>query len=86
MTPTIGRIVIFHTTKQDQATMQVNNTSGCSNIREELPAMIVGINKSGDAIISINLKVELDGHGQLWKKSVVEGNEEGQYSWPVIAK
>lgn len=87
MAPSIGRTVIYKTTKEEREMLQ---ESGC-NSQEELPATIVAV--WGDQPTSaVNLKVHADGPvGDLWKTSMccaiadTEGNfPEGSWHWPVI--
>ncbi len=77
MEPTIGRTVIYKTTEADRKLMQ--ESKSC-NDQKELPAVIVAT-WGGD---TANLKVNLDGEGDLWKTSVTKGDQEGMWHWPVI--
>lgn len=74
MKPTIGRIVIYHTTEQDKTMLR--NTGNESN---ELPAIIVCVWND----TCVNLQVIADGNKNIWKTSVIEGNKEGNWSWPT---
>lgn len=74
MKPTIGRIVCYHTTKEDRERM--DRRDEC-NVQEELPAMIVAV-WNGNCV---NLKVMLDGVGDLWITSSLQGDNEGEWNW-----
>lgn len=78
--PTVGRIVMYNTTEQDRAKMKALSClgKGC-NEQKQLPAIIVAV--WGPECV--NLKVMLDGHGDLWKTSAGMGDHEGGWSWPV---
>lgn len=82
MKPTIGRIVLYNTTEEDRkvfATMK-------GNPRKQLPAMIVAVCNAN----VINLKVFLDGHGDIWLTSIFindpENPTEGTWEFPIITK
>lgn len=84
--PTIGRMVIYHTTEAERKALSV---LGCNN-STTLPAVIVAT--WGDTPESaVNVKVFVDGnHPDLWRTSIsvseadADGNyREGSYSWPV---
>ena len=75
MSQSIGTIVLYKTTKEERATMEAR-ADHCTP-RETLPAMIVGINEDN----SVNLHVELDGHGSIWKKECERGGEEGMWDF-----
>lgn len=77
MKPTIGRIVNYYTTESQRTKMR--NSPNC-NVSERLPAMIVAVWTP----TTVNLKVHLDGEGDLWVTSVVEGILEGQWGWIEI--
>lgn len=80
MIPTIGRIVIYKTTKEQQDIMRV--TPDC-NVQEELPGMIVAVWGSEETS-TVNLKVALDGAlSEFWVTSAPWGDEPGQCHWPV---
>lgn len=78
MTPTIGRIVIFKTNEAQQE--HLKNTPYC-NVSKELPAIIVAVFSES----TVNLKVMLDGPGEFWVTSALQGDEPGNWNWPVIA-
>lgn len=82
MKPTIGRVVIYNTTAEEQYGMRALG----NNIQEKLPAIIVAVwGDSDDACI--NAKVLIDGiHPDLWKTSINRGDEPGQWNWPVVQK
>lgn len=79
MKPTIGRIVIYNTTGLERSEMEQNPQC---NVSEKLPAMITAV-WSDDCV---NLKVFLDGEGEIWKTSAQKGDDEDQWNWPVIQK
>jgi hypothetical protein len=84
MEPTIGRIVVFHTTQAQQKAMEASHAfnRGC-NVAKELPAIIVAVWGPD----TVNLKVFVDGGiGDLWVTSAHYGNTEGEWSWPEIKK
>lgn len=82
MVPTIGRVVIYNTTEEDQQKMR--DMENC-NPQEKLPAIIVAV--WGDTEESlINLNVLLDGEGSIWKTSIAKGDEPGLWNWPEIKK
>lgn len=84
MKPTIGRVVIYKTTEAERATMKAAPYFGqYCNIQDELPATVVAVWSD----TCLNLRVKLDGSGpDVWRASVNQGNEEGQWNWPVIEK
>lgn len=77
MEPTIGRIVVYTTTDQDQ---RMINEHPHNTPREQSPAIIVAVLDEE----TVNLKVLIDGCGELYRKEVVQGNEPGQWNWPVV--
>ena len=79
MKPTLGRIVIYHTTKQDREEMRLHPEC---NIQEHLPAIIVAVWSD----TCVNLKVIYDGNINVWKTSVTLGDGEYNWSWPEIKK
>ena len=86
MEPTIGRIVIYNTTKSQQRAIEAanrfNGLLNC-NVQKQLPAMIVAV--WGPECV--NLKVTNDGNvADLWVTSATCGNQPGQWEWPVIKK
>lgn len=82
MKPTIGRVVIYQTTKEEQDKMRA--MTNC-NVQEELPAIVVAV-WGNDENAAINLNVQLDGEGSLWVTSALRGNQPGEWNWPVIKK
>jgi hypothetical protein len=77
--PTIGRIVTYKTTEDDRAKMI--SIPNC-NVQNELPAIIVKAwGETEDSCV--NLKVLLDGQGDIWKTSAGRGDGEGNWNWPV---
>lgn len=77
MKPTIGRIVMYNPTKEEKETMEKN--PNC-NVADKLPGVVVAVWSE----TTINLKVMLDGQGDLWKTSAQQGEGEGQWHFPVI--
>ena len=80
MKPTIGRIVLYKTEVSDmfkmEAAKQING--GC-NRAKVLPAVVVAVWSDN----CVNLRVIADGNLDLWKTSVVQGDQPGQWNWPV---
>ena len=76
--PTIGRIVIYRPTQEENYFLNIQNECNLSN---ELPAIIVRAWNT----TCVNLRVFVDGKTQydLWKTSVIQGDEQGQWNWPV---
>ncbi len=74
--PTLGDVVIYNTTKEEQKKMSFAATC---NTQNQLPATVVHVWDNGT---TVNLKVDLDGNGQLWIPSVEHGNEERSWNWP----
>ena len=79
MTPTIGRIVIYNSTKDEKEQMRLNG----ANIQNQLPAVVVAVWSD----TCVNLKVITDGPKgtELWKTSALLGESEGNWNWPVKA-
>lgn len=73
MKPTIGTVVTYNTTNDEQTEM-INNPD--CNVQEKLPAIIVAVHSEE----SVNLKVFLDGKGELWVTSSLKGDDEGQWN------
>lgn len=83
MNVSIGRTVIYKTTDAQQDAMRKASSLGRScNVTDELPAIVVAVWSQS----AINLKVILDGIGDIWVTSVSEGDQPGQWHWPVIEK
>lgn len=85
-TPTIGRIVLYHTTEEERKAMEnsFKDRGYSQNVAKVLPAIVVAVWGS----TSINLKVFVDGYGELWKTSVNlvnSDNPEGNWEWPNIS-
>lgn len=75
MKRSIGRIVIYNTTKAQR-------DSGICNHQEKLPAIITAV--WGDTEKGcVNLKVINDGTDNIWATSVSEGDQENNWNWPV---
>jgi hypothetical protein len=71
----VGMIVNYQTTEQDQNKMS-EHRSVC-NVRAELPAVVVAVNGKD----SVNLKVLLDGQGDIWATSSPQGDTPGCWSF-----
>ncbi len=85
MNLTIGRIVLYNTTEEDRKKLTAMNSAGICNVSKQLPAIVVAV--WGDQPgACINISVILDGEGTLWKTSIHQGDQEGQWNWPVIVK
>ena len=89
MIPALGLIVIYNTTEAERNEMEaVNKAKGkqMCNIQQQLPALIVAVwNNEGEPATEgtvVNLQVMMDGHGCIWKTSVHQGNEPGQWMEP----
>lgn len=76
MNPTIGRVVIYNTTALDQ---RMINEHPHNTPQEKSPAIIVAVAKE-----TVNLKVFIDGHGDFYKNDVKQGDQPGEWDWPVI--
>ena len=72
----IGMIVSYKPTATEMGLMR-ERRSVC-NIREDLPAVIVAVNEENE---TFNLKVLLDGQGDIWAKDVKQGEEVGQFDF-----
>ena len=80
MKPTIGRIVNYATTNEDKSKMEAaSKINGGCNKAEVLPAIVVAVWSEN----CINLRVIADGNLDLWKTSANQGDQPGQWSWPV---
>ena len=79
-TPTIGRIVDYHTTEADSAYFESqSNTWKAHNKTSKLPAIITAVWGEN----CINVQVFVDGVGpNLWKTSIVRGVLPGMWTWP----
>ncbi len=73
-TPTIGRIVMYTPSEEEKKQMKAAGGNGA----DTLPAVIVAVWSS----TTVNLKVILDGPGDLWKTSVNLGEQETNWNWP----
>jgi hypothetical protein len=83
MKTTIGRIVIYTPTDEQKEKMEssFSNTGKSCNVQSKLPAVIVAAWND----TCVNLKVLLDGDpSDLWITSAHQGDEPGQWNWPVI--
>lgn len=85
MKPTIGRVVVYNTTEQERKMMRESATM---NEATKLPAIVSMVfQDSGYENNECNMKVLVDGQCvDLWKTSVPQGDGEGQWNWPIIAK
>lgn len=74
----IGRIVRYRTTEVERLTFKELQC----NEAKQLPAIVTAV--CGDK--TINVKVFVDGRIQdLWKTSIQEGDQPGNWSWPEDA-
>ena len=69
--PSVGRVVHYKVSPSDPPELR-------SNYAEVLPAIIVIVWSDNN----VNLKVFTDGPTDVWKTSVLLGDEPGQWSWP----
>jgi hypothetical protein len=74
MKPTIGRIVLYHCTEEEQKSLNNHHTVA--------PAIITAVWSE----TTVNLKVLTDGNFNLWKTSVSLGDNSYNWNWPVIEK
>ncbi|NOS94541.1 MAG: hypothetical protein HOP30_21730 [Cyclobacteriaceae bacterium] len=74
----IGRVVIYKTTEDDRKSLK----GAYGNQSTELPAVVVAVWNS----TLVNLKVITDAPVDIWKTSISQGDNEGQWNWPVIKK
>lgn len=84
MKPTIGRIVILFLTDEQKQKLGGNHVTAPATSKTA-PAMIVAV--WGDEPTSaVNLKVMGDSENNIWVTSATQGDQPGQWSWPVISK
>ena len=98
MDPTIGRIVHYKLSSFDadeilntrgQGSRRVNGAPGGLKGNavapgDVYPAMTVRVGSEGSP--TCQLQVFLDGNDTHWATSRTQGDEEGQWSWPVITR
>jgi len=72
----VGTIVGYKPTATEMGLMR-ERRSVC-NIQEDLPAVIVAIDPENE---TVNLKVLLDGQGDIWATGVKQGEEVGQFDF-----
>ena len=75
----IGMIVSYKPTATEMGFMKERH-SVC-NIKENLPAVVVNIDEDVEGTEVVNLKVLLDGQGDIWAKDVEQGDEVGQWEF-----
>ena len=83
MKPTIGRIVNYKLTEADKKNLEAARgfTGRYNNTADTLPAIIVAVWSD----TTINAQVFVDGHtSTMWKTSINQGDEIGQWNWPYI--
>lgn len=85
MKPTIGRVVIYNTTKEEQEKMRSATNPGC-NVHEKLPATVVAVWTEETVNLQVLLDGKINGESTIWKTSASKGDGEGQWNWPVIEK
>lgn len=85
--PTLGRIV--HYTLTDEDVRRLDNdritTLAYGNLPhagDSVPAIVVG-GMNADAPRTVNLQACLDGNDRLWIANAAEGEEAGQWHYPV---
>lgn len=85
MVPTIGRILIYKLSEMDLGRFPsaISNMNPHS-VGQELPLIVCRVwpNEFGDKP-GVNGQVFLDGNQSLWVTSVGEGDQPGQWHWPV---
>lgn len=74
--PTIGRFVHYKPSEVERKRMKDANNCNESSL---LPAVITAVWSDS----CVNLKVLLDGEGDLWATSRSRGENEGNWDWPV---
>jgi hypothetical protein len=83
MKPSIGRIVVYNTSEEERKTMK---DSG-QNVQERLPAIIVATwqnqGETASEDTAVNLKVFVDGIGEIWKTSCKQGTGPNQWMEPA---
>jgi len=75
----VGMIVSYKTTEADQARMAEHRT--VCNVKAELPAVVVNVDEDVNGDEVVNLKVLLDGQGEIWVKDAAQGDEAGQWDF-----
>lgn len=75
MKVSLGLIVSYKPTERECLRMS-EHRSVC-NVQPELPAVIVAFGPPD----TVNLKVLLDGQGDIWATSVLQGDEEGEWNF-----
>lgn len=86
MKPTIGRIVIYNLTPEQQVKLGGNHCTHYEN------GTVTGSNKAVAIIVAVwsdtcvNLKVLGDSNNNLWVTSATQGDQLYQWNWPVIEK
>lgn len=68
----LGQVVTYNTTEADRKRMSYNQEC---NTQHKLPAVVTQVWHDGKC----NLKVLLDGVGDIWKTSVEPGTSQGQF-------
>ena len=77
MIPKIGMVVIYNTTEEERKMMY--DHPDC-NVQMKLPAIIVAVHGASEGSC-VNLKVICDGKIELWKTSVVKGDNEMNWNF-----
>jgi len=81
--PSLGRIVFYKLTEHDARWIDQHVPSAGRNPvskGQAYPAQVTAVFDPSST--TANLVVQLDGVGQYWVTSRVEGDEPGQWSWP----
>lgn len=81
----LARTVIFRMGRGDvEAVKEQRKRTGVTGnspgVGDEYPAVVVRNWGAG----TVNLQVQLDGPDQYWATSRLEGDEDGNWHWPVI--
>lgn len=80
MKPTVGRIVNYKLSEYDHDNLKNNFYKDSEGKLEgTLPAVIVRVWSE----TTVNLKVITDGPIDVWKTSVSQGDQPGNWNWPV---
>lgn len=75
MTPHIGQIVLYHVSSTDAQELTYNHTEG-----EDLPAIVVRVWSD----TCVNLKIFADGPNDVWRTSVVLGDQPSEWSYALL--
>ena len=76
MKPTIGTVVIYNTTKEEQE--QMGKKPNC-NVATQLPAIVVAV--LSDECVNLNVHIDGEGILMLWITSSIKGDDERQWNY-----